>query len=236
MSEHDRSQLGAYALGALEPDEAKTVHEHLASCAECREELAEFEELKRFLGEVPPEAFLEGPPADGDLLLQHTLRRVRAESATEPIEAGPAAPKRSSWLVAAAAMVVIAGAALGGGVLIGRQTAEPVAGPPVTTPIGTKQGTATDTSTGTTMTATVEPRTGWSWVDVRISGLQAGYDCVLRVTDKDGKVYTAGSWRVSQKAARDGSKFGGGVLIPIDRVKSVDLLTLQGRRLISTPI
>jgi len=72
--------------------------------------------------------------------------------------------------------------------------------------------------------------------DVQISGLQAGYDCVLRVTDKDGKVYTAGSWKVSQKAARDGSKFGGGVLIPIDRVKSVDLLTLQGRRLISTPI
>ncbi len=62
MSEHDRSQLGAYALGALEPDEVRQIDAHLATCAECSAEVAELEEMKEFLGEVPPEAFLEGPP------------------------------------------------------------------------------------------------------------------------------------------------------------------------------
>ena len=107
MSEHDRSQLGAYALGALEPDEVREVDEHLATCAECRAELAELEEMKEFLGEVPPEAFLEGPPADGDLLLQRTLREVRELTSPTPAQAagsapsgGPAgcwSPLRSSW-------------------------------------------------------------------------------------------------------------------------------------------
>src|SRR3979409_1338373 len=121
MSEHDRSQLGAYALGALEPDEVRSVDEHLAGCAGCRDELAGFEEIKDFLGEVPPEAFLDGPPADGDLLLQRALREVRAASVVEPlVEVRPTARKRSRWLVAAAAVVIIVGAALGGGILIGR--------------------------------------------------------------------------------------------------------------------
>src|SRR3954471_10538124 len=84
MSEHDRSQLGAYALGALEPDEVRSVDEHLAGCVECRDELTGFEEMKEFLGEVPPEAFLDGAPDDGDLLLQRTLRQVRSEAEPEP--------------------------------------------------------------------------------------------------------------------------------------------------------
>jgi putative zinc finger protein len=221
MSEHDRSQLGAYALGALDPDEVREVDEHLATCAECRAELAELEELKEFLGEVPPEAFLDGPPPDGDLLLQRTLREVRT----------PVKPKRSRWLMVAAAVVVVAGA-LGGGVLIGRQTVdqadEPVA--------GSKQVTATDSRTGTTMATTVEPRAGWSWIQVRITGLKAGAECEMLVTDKAGKTWVAGTWLVSEKAAREGSRFGGGVLVPLDQVKSVQIRTIQGQHVVTTTI
>ncbi|MEU4607958.1 zf-HC2 domain-containing protein [Kribbella sp. NPDC023972] len=221
MSEHDRSQLGAYALGALDPDEVREVDEHLATCAECRAELAELEELKEFLGEVPAEAFLDGPPPDGDLLLQRTLREVRT----------PVKPKRSRWLMVAAAVVVVAGA-LGGGVLIGRQTVdqtdEPVA--------GSKQVTATDTRTGTTMATTVEPRAGWSWIQVQITGLKAGAECEMLVTDKAGKTWVAGTWLVSEKAAREGSRFGGGVLVPLDQVKSVQIRTIQGQHVVTTTI
>jgi hypothetical protein len=223
MSEHDRTQLGAYALGALEPDEAREVGEHLATCPECRAELAELEEMKQFLGEVPPEAFLNGPPEDGDLLLQRTLRQVRATT--------PVRKKRSPWMLIAAAVVVVAGA-LGGGVLIGRQTVGPADEPAA----GSKRVTATDTTTGTTMATTVEPRTGWSWVQVQISGLKAGAECVMFVTDKTGKTWEAGSWVVSEKAARDGSRFGGGVLVPIDQVKSVEIRTVQGQHVVTTTI
>jgi hypothetical protein len=233
MSEHDRSQLGAYALGALEPDEVREVDEHLAGCAECRQELTELEEMKEFLGEVPPEAFLDGPPADGDLLLQRTLREVRS-AAAEPAPAAPAAApkKRSKWMTVAAAVVVFAGA-LGGGVLIGRQSVDEVAS---TTPAGSKQVTVTDANTGVKMATTVEPRAGWSWVNVNVSGLKAGAECQMLVTDKAGKTYVAGSWVVSYQAARDGSRFGGGVLVPIDQVQSVEIKTAQGEHVVTAPV
>jgi hypothetical protein len=232
MSEHDHSQLGAYVLGALEPDEAREVDEHLAGCAEGRAELVELEEMKEFLGEVPPEAFLEGPPADGDLLLQRTLREVRAGAAPEPVVAAP--KKRTRWLAVAAAVVVVAGA-IGGGVVIGRQTADtPVAVEAI--PAGSKQVKATDASTGTTMATTVEPRAGWSWINVNVAGLKAGAECQMFVTDKAGKTYSAGSWVVSEKAAREGSRFGGGVLVPIDQVKSVEIKTVQGQHVVTTTV
>jgi predicted anti-sigma-YlaC factor YlaD len=234
MSEHDRSQLGAYALGALEPDEVREVDEHLATCAECRTEVAELEEIKYFLGEVPPEAFLDGPPDGGELLLQRTLREVR-QTAVEPapVQAQPARKKSRAWLLAAAAVVVVAGA-LGGGVALGRQsvdqTAEDV---PVA---GSKQVTSSDVATGATMATTVEPRAGWSWVMVQINGLKAGAECQMVVTDKSGKTWIAGSWVVSAKAAQAGSKFGGGVLVPLNQVQSVEIRTLQGEHVVTAKI
>ena len=232
---HDRSQLGAYALGALESDEAREVEQHLAGCAECRTELAEFEEMKEFLGEVPPEAFLDGPPADGDLLLQRTLRAARVESAPAPVvvaQAEKAKPRRR-WLLAAAAVVVVAGA-LGGGVAIGRQSVDQVVAEE--TPAGSKQVTATDAVTGTTMATTVEPRAGWSWIEVDLTGLKAGAECEMLVTDKAGRTWTAGSWIVSEKAAREGSSFGGGVLVPPEQVRSVEIRTVQGEHVVTTQV
>jgi anti-sigma factor RsiW len=232
MTEHDRTQLGAYALGALEPGEVAEVDEHLATCAECRAELAELEEMKDFLGEVPPEAFLEGPPEGGDLLLQRTLREVR-ESAPEPAVQAPAKRRSSRWLMAAAALVVVGGA-LGGGVALGRSTAPvPQAAEPAA---GYKEVKATDTASGATMATTVEPRTGWSWVQVQVTGLKAGDQCQLLVTDSAGKTWTAGSWVVSEKAAKNGSLFGGGVLVPLDKVHSVEIRTLQGKHVITATI
>jgi hypothetical protein len=239
MSEHDHSQLGAYALGGLEPDEVREVDEHLAGCAEAREELAGFEEMKEFLGEVPPEAFLDGAPDDGDLLLQRTLRQVRAEAEPEPAghhvaeHAAGSSRKRGPWLLIAAAVVVVAGA-LVGGVLIGRQSVDTDVAS--TTPAGSKQVTVTDTATNVKMATTVEPRPGWSWVNVSLTNLTAGDMCEMLVTDKAGKTYVAGSWVVSEKAAKEGSRFGGGVLVPIDQVKSVEIRTVQGEHVATTPV
>jgi anti-sigma factor RsiW len=241
MSEHDRSQLGAYALGALAADEVREVEEHLAGCADCRRELAELEELKEFLGEVPPEAFLDGPPRDGDLLLQRTLREVAAAPAALAA-ASPAAQAADAsggyrsrvWLLVAAAVVLVAGA-LGGGVLIGRESVDdPYAAS--TPPAGSRQATATDAVTKVTMAATVEPRPGGSWVTVNLSNLKAGVKCEMLVTDQAGKTYVAGSWVVPEKAAREGARYGGGVLVPADQVKSVVLRTVQGEHLVTTPV
>jgi len=56
---HDRAQLGAYAIGALDPGEARMVHEHLTGCLECQQEVNELMMIRRALDQVPPEAFLD---------------------------------------------------------------------------------------------------------------------------------------------------------------------------------
>ncbi|SNS76356.1 zf-HC2 domain-containing protein [Actinacidiphila glaucinigra] len=78
---HDGEALTARVLGALNDEEVRAVDEHAASCEPCGTELGELPALARALGGVPPEAFLDGPPEGGDLLLQRTLRQVRAERA-----------------------------------------------------------------------------------------------------------------------------------------------------------
>ena len=229
MSDHDQSMLGPYVLGALEPDEAREVEAHLRDCADCREELALLEEMKVLLGEVPPEAFLDGAPDDGDLVLQRTLRAARAADR-------PADRAKRRWLLPVAAAALVAATALGGGVIIGQQTAT-VAGPEKEKELpGTIHVTGTDDGTGTTMATSVEPRAGWSWVDVKLTGLEAGAECELVVTDENGKTYVAGSWLVSEEAAREGSRFGGGVLVPIDQVTSVEVKTVDGKHVVTTPV
>jgi anti-sigma factor RsiW len=64
LRRHNRRSLGAYALGALEPDEECTVERHVATCEDCFNQLADLLRLRNCLSEVPPEAFLDGPPEE----------------------------------------------------------------------------------------------------------------------------------------------------------------------------
>jgi anti-sigma factor RsiW len=59
---HNRRSLGAYALGALRPDEESAVERHVATCDDCFNQLADLLRLRNSLSQVPPEAFLDGPP------------------------------------------------------------------------------------------------------------------------------------------------------------------------------
>ena len=119
MSEHPHDLLGPYSLEALDRDTQSHVSAHLADCPGCREELSELDAFRLQLEQIPPEAFLDGPPEGGDLLLARTLRQARAESHRPRV-----------WAIAAAVLVVLA--AIGGGLLVGRQSSgpSPLAGGP----------------------------------------------------------------------------------------------------------
>ena len=233
--DESHTQLGAYALGALDPAEAADFERrHLQTCAQCRFDLNELVALRESLDEVPPEAFLDGPPEGGDLLLQKTLRRVRDEE--ERVVPARSTPRRGLALVAAAVLVV---AALGGGILVGRQTAPNVDGgvaaPGPETP-GTKTVEGRDPTTGVQLTASVIPAQGWVKTEVSVKGVKAGEKCLLQVVTKEGQAVTAGSWQVSAKWENQGFKLDGSALVAPDDVKSVDIVTVDGRKLVSAQV
>lgn len=228
---HDRAQLGAYAIGALDPTEARMVHEHLAGCPDCQREVNELMMIRRALDQVPPEAFLDGPPENGDLLLRRTLRRVATE-------AEPAPRGRTGVYVAAAAAVVVA---LGGGVLLGRQTApdgSQVAEPlftVATVPSNARLAEASDPKTGASMNVALEPKKGWVWVHATAKGLPEGEPCEMYVISTEGDRELAGSWLVSAEGAKN-SRLEGMALIAPDHVKAVEIQTRAGKQIISVPM
>jgi predicted anti-sigma-YlaC factor YlaD len=234
--EHDRSPLAAYVLGGLSDEEKAALDAHLAGCDECRAELTELNELEAMLGEVPPEAFLEGPPEGGDLLLQRTLRQVRKER----VQASR--PRR--FLVAAGVAGLVA-AALAGGTLIGRGTAPaPQAGGGGTptasataapSPSGVRTFAAKDPNTGASMTVTLTPAAGWVKVHVKAEGIKQGQRCVLTVVDKSGHYTQAGSWLVSANGEKNGTTLDGTALVAPADVASVDVVTFEGQTLVSVP-
>jgi hypothetical protein len=226
---HDRAQLGAYALGALDPVEARQVHEHLATCMDCQREVNELMMIRRALDQVPPEAFIDGPPENGDLLLRRTLRQVRTE----------APPRRRVSAAFAVAAAVAVAVALGGGILLGRETVSttPVAqGPTSTLPSNARLADATDPQTGTSMSIALEPRKGWVWVNANIQGLAEGLHCEMYVVSKDGDEVLAGGWLVSKEGSANGTDLEGTALIPPDQVKAIEIRTQEGQTMVSVPL
>ncbi|WP_405868567.1 zf-HC2 domain-containing protein [Streptomyces sp. NBC_00005] len=235
IKEHDSALLGAYVLGTLDEREVRAVDEHVAACDRCREELDGLREMEAALGEVPPEAFLDGPPEGGDLLLQRTIRQVRNER--DGVER-----RRRTALVAVAA--VAAAAVLGGGVLIGRQAGggtNQVADPPATTvtapatpPAGTRVASGTSASTGSRMTVRVTPAASWVRVNASVNGIPVGEHCRLIVESKDGKREVAGSWVVADEDK--GANLDGSAAIASDDVAKVLVENEQGKEYVSLKV
>jgi anti-sigma factor RsiW len=240
MSEqvHDRELLGAYALGVLDADEIRAVDEHISSCAECQQDLADLQAMKDSLGDVPPEAFLDGPPEGGDLLLQRTLREVRKDKTR--------ASRQRLGLVAAGVVALVTVAA-GAGALAGRgqsprhevlpptPTASATTAVPSAVP-GIRTVSATDGRTGARITATVTPAAGWVRVHADVGGIAAGKRCQLVVVPRSGPPVVAGSWLVSAKGEKDGTALDGSALVASTDVAAVEVVTFENEKLVSAAI
>jgi anti-sigma-K factor RskA len=99
---HVSDSLPGYALGALEPDEARRVDAHLAGCLICRRELDALDAAAAELALAAPRA----GPAPG--LKPRLMGRVRALPAPEPV---PVSRRRLPALAWAALLAIVALAA-----------------------------------------------------------------------------------------------------------------------------
>ena len=117
--EHLRTAVGAYALGALDPDEAAAVRRHLETCPECAAELDALAPLPGLLSLAGgAEAAVEEPlpPAFEERLLD-AFARDRAASPRRRLRWR--VPRRR-WLAAGAVTATAAVAAVVGVTLIGQ--------------------------------------------------------------------------------------------------------------------
>jgi len=221
MSEHPNELLGLYSLDALEQDEQHQVTEHLAGCPGCREELHELESLRARLEQVPPEAFLDGPPDGGDLVLARTIRQARAEGRRPPV-----------WSVAAAVLLVLV--ALAGGLLIGLNSGSGPAS--LAVPPGSTKVSATNPANGVHMTVVVTPAKGWVRLAGAFTGVPGHARCYLMVVDKDGRRVVAGSWLAPYTSPPGGERVNGSALVPPDDIAAVQVVTFGGQVLATAQV
>lgn len=208
--EHDPGELGALALGLLDPQRTRAVEEHLARCAACRRDLEDLTAVTDLLGEVPPEALLDGPP-DGDLVLQRTLRQIRAEAAAD---------RRRRLVPRIAAAVAAVAVLAGGGIAVGRATAPD---PVVVTAAAPATGVTLrgDGVPGVTMAAVVSPAAGWVRVSANVKGVPRGERCRVIVLARDGSREVAAAWLSSARGEREGTQVDGAAIVAPDQVAGV---------------
>jgi len=233
----NHADIDGYVACDLDAAGIEKVEQHLASCESCRDEVAALREVQTYLRGIPPEALLEGPPDDADLLLQRTLREMRAEAAA-------AGRRRHSLgaMISLASAAAVTAAVLG--VLIGRSTvdtepaatAEPTPSASSTVVPGTRFASSVDAASGARLTVRVEPAAGFVRVNVAVTGLPVGAPCRLVVVGKDGTREIASSWLVGVKGAAEGTTLDGSALIAPEDVAAVLVETTAGRQFVKTSV
>ncbi|MFJ3923425.1 anti-sigma factor family protein [Streptomyces sp. NPDC090022] len=235
--QHEEELLGPYVLGVLDEDEARRVAEHVSECVHCRREVEALREMEAALGEVPDEAFWDGPPEGGDLLLQRTLRQMRSERS---------GARRRQWAVAGLA----AAASLAAVFWAGTQTAggddrdvalpppPPSASAPAPPPAGTKTASATDAATGARMTLTMTPANQWIRVHAAVTGIAPGERCRIVVVGRDGSRTTAGGWVVGsqENGEAKGASLDGSAAVDPKNVKEIVIENEAGRKFVAVPV
>ncbi|WP_434441153.1 anti-sigma factor [Lentzea sp. E54] len=156
--------------------------------------------------ELPPEAALDGPPPHADDLLQRTLGTVRDERHQ--------AVRRRGRITAVSSTLVVAGV-LAGGVWVGQGMGDAVL--EGTSPAGAHMAVrVTDTEGGLRLVATVD-------------GVRDGEACWLVVHTKDGRTFTAGSWRAHAGEVT----LAGSAMVRAENVAGVSVVNHDRRPLVT---
>ncbi|MER6958728.1 zf-HC2 domain-containing protein [Streptomyces sp. NPDC000618] len=223
--------LGAYVLGTLDNDERATLEEHTADCEACRMELAALRDMEAALGEVPPEAFLEGPPEDGELMLQRTLREVRAEQSKG---------RRRRFVTVGVGVAASSAALFFGGLMVGHSgsTATVASSPPPSPAAGVLVASAVDATTKASMRVQLTPFDDYVKINAAVTGVPGGVRCRLVVVSTDGRRETALSWVIPRNGAQSKlppvgqGKLEGAAAIDAQQVKEVVVENDLGNKLV----
>ena len=185
-----RQALGVYVLGAIDPAERAQVDEHLATCPECREELASLAGLPAMLRKVPVVEAERLAAAEEDPEL---TGMPSPEMLTSLLGRTANVRKIRRWrgLAAAAAVALVA---VAGGAAV-TNALEPGGSQP-TTPsnVTAWQQTSGIGPAGAHLTVRYRHQTWGTEMEVNVTGLRPGSVCEFQVTNKAGGKSVVGSW------------------------------------------
>jgi len=192
-----RHSLGVYVLGAIDPADRALVDEHLASCPECREELAGLAGLPALLRRVPTaeaERLAMADPVD-----DAALDAAAAELLPSTLARTAQVRRMRRWreLVAAAVVAVLAvGAGAAGAHLLHAGTPAPP--PPVAGQVLHWQTVArTDAATQSGLRVRYARQPWGTTMQVQVWGIRPGTVCQFLVVDAHGHRWVLGGWRVN---------------------------------------
>lgn len=221
--------LGALVLGALDPVERRQVETHLASCAACREVLAELAPLPGLLNRITATQAAAGlAPAPVTLLDAALARSSAAQQAR----------RRTRLVLAAVAAAVVAGVIAAGATVmvraVGGGSSPPVAQSSVTTaPSGPVVSSALwdGVSAGGQVHAAVvvTPQQPGARLSLTLSGVSSGQRCDLVVESATGEREVTASWQATYGGM---ATVTGSTAIPPSRISRMLVTTPDGQSLV----
>ena len=245
-----REAVGAYLLGALEPEENDRVAAHLVTCESCRAEYGELTELLPLLASVTETEAVNGPLRPEPAVLGRVLETAsqhaagRAGGAAHHLREYPNAveypeharqhrgrsyrPARTSLRtrIALGAVGVVAAAGAGTALLLsgGAQVAA--------APGWSASATVASTGYDEPITASVDV-TSVSWgskIQLKMDHVPAGYTCTMVVISTSGTPVVAGDWKASSEET---FTIPGSVSLAPDRIATIQVDLPNGSTLLS---
>ena len=193
-----RPSLGVYVLGAIDPVERGLVDAHLATCRDCRDELAGLAGLPALLARVDPDEIsrlcaddsvgqvTSGQPPEELLATVHGLAEARR--------------RRTRWrFLSAAAAVVVLAAGLFGGLKAATSTTTTQT---VVVPFGSGHGgwesAFATNQAGMSATVAYSQQLWGNAIQVLVDRIPIGTTCQLWAVHPDGSRTFVASWTTAQ--------------------------------------
>lgn len=261
-----RMSLGAYVLGALEPEECVLVEAHLAECDGCRAEFEELTGVAAFLGKVSQDDVAQAaspPHAVLDRLLSARVRRRRMSRVLLSLAASVlvvglggtmwASMRQSQDGGSSAAMPAAVSASAGGEsgqsrLMKDQDQGQGYAGAASESPspesqdssvfsgVPEKRRVVKGTEGPVHATVVLTEGEGTTTVKVVVSGIAKGTPCRLDVVGAGGQRQTAANWVVNKAAYDRSGPFQGSTTIPFGSISKVEVTTAQGQMLVGVAV
>lgn len=235
----EHTDVGAYALGLLDGDDQRAFEAHLSVCRSCVAELSELSGVAGALTGLGPLEDDLPPSRDGEAEVIDLMRRKqRADRRT----------RRGTVLIGLAAAVTL----VAGGMTIGAQLGGDAAAPPVAAGHGDHQGPAEEFyadgipvpgvgAGGVSGGLVLESKAWGTHAALKLAGVKGPLECELVSVSRSGERHVMTGWSVPKTGygvpgQPEPLYMHGGSSVPLEQIDRFEVVTTDGRKLLTVDV